>query len=337
MTHIQPSTVSSSSVLDLLDYCVAAKIEHNKSPLLVREQLLDPELRIDETQLITLWNEITEKTVKPDVGLLIGQQINPSAKGLLASWVSQCETLREAIVIFQQHISLMNPSEQWQMIIKGEVTQLTFILDVEKNYPIAAIERSMSALISWGRALSGIHIQPNQVMFKYSEPNYLEGYEKIFGENIHFNHSENAMIFDSSLFDLPIKSANSFLKKMIKVKAEENLNVINTKLLLNQQLAVLIEKNLASQKVTVEYFSTLLNMSRQTLYRKLKLEGSDFKSILNNVRKEQVVKLLSSDKVNMLYVSLQLGFKESSSFYKAFHRWFGMTPTEYLDLRKKNN
>lgn len=337
MTHKKPTTVSSSSVLDLLDFCDAWDIKYSESSLIIRKHLLDPELRIDETLVISLWNEIIENTDKPHVGLLIGQQINPAAKGLLASWISQCETLREALIIFQKHISLMNPTEQWQMNIEGEITQLTFTLDAEKHYPIAAIERSMSALLSWGRALSGEELQPKRVTFECPEPECLEQYEKVFGENIHFNHSENAISFDSTLFELPIKSANPFLKKMIQVKAQENLNVLNTRLLLSQQLAVLIEKNLASQKVTVEYFSTLLNMSRQTLYRKLKLEGSDYKTILNNVRKEQVIELLSSDKVNMLYVSLQLGFKETSSFYKAFHRWFDMTPTEYLDLRNKSN
>lgn len=334
LTHFQQPTVSSSSVLDLLDFCDTANIAHNESPLLVREDLLNPESRVQETQLIALWHEIVKQTDIPAVGLMIGQQINPSAKGLLASWVSQCETLGEALSVFQQHISLMNPSEQWHMSRHAQHTQLVFTLEQGKGYPVAAIERSMSALLSWGRELTRENIKPLTVSFSHHSPEYRSQYEKVFGENISFDQTEYSFLFENQVLELPIRSANMLLKKMIEVKAQENLEAVNNGVLLSKQLSGLIEENLTSQKITVEHFSTLLNMSRQTLYRRLKQEDTDFKTLLNDVRKDKVAELLTSEKVNMLHVSLQLGFKETSSFYKAFQRWYGMTPTEYLNRQK---
>jgi hypothetical protein len=104
----------------------------------------------------------------------------------------------------------MNPTEQWQMNIEGEITQLTFTLDAEKHYPIAAIERSMSALLSWGRALSGEELQPKRVTFECPEPECLEQYEKVFGENIHFNHSENAISLTALSSNFPLKVLTHF-------------------------------------------------------------------------------------------------------------------------------
>jgi len=335
LTHTQPTTVSSSSVLDLLDYCDTYGIEHNESPKLIRKHLLNPEERIDEVQVVSLWNAIAKHTDIPHVGLLIGQQINPSAKGLLASWISQCETLKEAITIFLQHIALMNPSEQWHMKTTNDITQLTFTLAVNKNYPIAAIERSMSALLSWGRELTGENIQPKYVTFKHSAPAHVEQYKRIFGEEIKFNEIENNLFFESRLFDLPIKSANSLLKKMIQIKAQESLGVLNENLTVSLKVASLIKANLASQTATIEHLSTLLSMSRQTLYRKLKHENTDFKTLLNDIRKARVLELLADEKTNILHISLQLGFKETSSFHKAFHRWYGMTPSAYI-IKYKN-
>lgn len=334
MTHTQPTTVSSSSALDLLDFCDGCGIEHNESPKLIRKNLLNPEVRIDEVQVVSLWNAIAQHTDIPHVGLLIGQQINPSAKGLLASWVSQCETLKEAITIFLQHIALMNPSEQWRIEEKDDITQLTFTLAENKHYPIAAIERSMSALLSWGRELTGENIQPKYVTFKHSATSYVEQYQQVFCENIKFNETENSLFFETLLFDLPIKSANSLLKKMIEIKAQENLGVLNENISVSLKVTNLIKANLSSQTATVEHLSTLLSMSRQTLYRKLKHENTDFKTLLNDIRKARVFELLASDKTNILHISLQLGFKETSSFHKAFHRWYGMTPSEYINKYK---
>ena len=330
LTHKQPTTVSSSSVLDLLDSCDALGIEHNESPKLVREHLLNPEARIEEAQVIALWNEIANNSELPHIGLLIGQRINPSAKGLLASWVSQCETLGEAFKIFQQNIRLMSPSEQWHMQAMNGFTQLTLIFADNKVYPIAAIERSMSALLTWGRALTGENLQSKKVTFDFATPSYVDQYQRIFGEEVQFNQGENRLLLDTSLLDLPIKSANPLLKKMIQEKAKEVFDELNKNTSLSQKVKSFMQNNLSNQKSNMDSVSQVLCMSRQTLYRKLKEEGTDFKTLLNEVRKTQAIDLLTSDKANILHISLQLGFKESSSFYKAFHRWYGMTPSEYL-------
>lgn len=330
LTHIQPTTVSSSSVLDLLDFCQAFTIVHRETPRLIREQLLDPEVRVEEAQVISLWHEITRHSNIPHVGLLIGQRINPMAKGLLASWISQCSTLREALIIFRQHISLMNPSEQWQLTTEGAMTKLTFSLAVDKAYPIAAIERSMSALVSWGRALTGERLLPECANFQFSAPDYLQEYKHVFGNNIHFNQSENSVLFKTQILDFPVTSANPLLKQLIEKKVQENLAVMNHGLSLNQKVSNLIARHLSSQQATAEHLSALLNMSRQTLYRKLKQENTDFKTLLNEVRKTQALVLLSSNDTNDFNISMELGFKDTSSFYKAFQRWYGMTPSSYL-------
>jgi len=316
--------------LDLLDSCDALGIEHHESPTLVREHLLDPEARIEETQVISLWNEIASNSDLPHVGLLIGQRINPAAKGLLASWVSQCETLGEAFKIFQQNIPLMSPSEQWHMQTIDGFTQLTLIFADNKSYPIAAIERSMSALLTWGRALTGENLQPEKVTFDFAIPSYVDQYQRIFGEEVQFHQGGNSLLLDTRLLDLPIKSANPLLKKMIQEKAKEAIDELNQDSSFSQQVKSLIQNNLSNQKSNIDSVSQELCMSRQTLYRKLKEEGTDFKTLLNEVRKTQAIELLVSDKANILHISLQLGFKESSSFYKAFHRWYSMTPNEYL-------
>jgi len=35
-------------------------------------------------------------------------------------------------------------------------------------------------------------------------------------------------------------------------------------------------------------------------------------------------------------ISISLGYKDSSSFYKAFKRWYGATPKTYLDTNKSS-
>lgn len=330
MKAIHLNTVSSSAALDLLDSCEAFGIHHNESPKLQREALLNPEVRIDESQIINLWNEIAQNSSIPHIGLLIGQRINPLAKGLLASWVSQSETLGEALIIFQQHISLMSPSEHWSIETQQGCTRLVFTLAENKNYPISAIERSMSALLSWGEVLTGQVLQPSEVTFNFPLPNYITQYQLVFGSDLRFNSEENSLSFPAHFLDLPVKSANPLLKKMIQVKAKEAFDALSENSTLSEKIKEIILNSLAEQKSNIDYVSEILCISRQTLYRHLKQEDTNFKTLLNDVRKEQALKLLQAEKSNMTHISLSLGFNETSSFYKAFHRWYGITPGEYL-------
>lgn len=335
MTNSPAATVSSSSVLDLLDSCDALGVVHNESPKLIRDTLLNPEDRIDEGLVIALWKEIALNTRIPHIGLCLGQRINPSAKGLLASWVSQCETLAEAFNVFHQHILLMNPSEHWTLHTTRKFTELSFTLAEETDYPNAAIERSMSALVTWGKALTGQNIKPHCSRFSYKAPEYIDQYQTIFGANLEFSADRNSLIFDTHLLDLPIKSANPYLKQMIQLKASDALGSIRQETVLGNKVKQLIQDSLSSQQAGIDHLSQALGMSRQTLYRHLKSEGTDFKTLLNEVRKTRALELLNVNQTNMLHISLSLGFKETSSFNKAFHRWYGMSPSEYLSAKHK--
>nr|NLU60410.1 AraC family transcriptional regulator [Pseudomonas sp. BIGb0427] len=86
------------------------------------------EQRVDETQLLALWQFAANNTQLPHIGLLIGQTFNPATHGVLASWLRQCSRVSEVLEVFQRHIALMNPSESWQYSETADalVLEITF-------------------------------------------------------------------------------------------------------------------------------------------------------------------------------------------------------------------
>jgi len=330
-----PETVSASSFLDLSDTCKALGIVCSSLNDVDRDELLNPENRVNETTLLTLWNDMDRHSKIPHYGLLVGQQINPSAKGLLASWVSQCGTLKEAFDVFQKNTSLMNPSEKWEMKQKKGTVTLTFTLQKSKGYPLAAIERSMSALLTWAHGLTGQKLPLIAAKFQFNRPKYVSNYVSVFGDKLMFESENNELVFVADLLNLPIKSANDFLKKVMQTKADIALKKLGDNVSLSEKVKDLILINLPHQKATIEVLSNGLFMSRQSIYRKLKEEGTDFKTLLNEVRKTLAVNLLNADNPSMTSISIELGFKEPGSFYKAFRRWYGMSPRDYLSELEK--
>ncbi len=329
-------TVSSAAVRDVYLVCQELNLltDQIKKDFGLNETLFnDPEKRLPESVLIKLWTLLEQHDSESGLGLSIGQTIAPESKGILASWISQANTLEEALDIFTANIALMNPSEAWQ--IEKTDSQVTLSLDWQglESYPASAIERSMSAMTVWARALSAHSFPLSSASFTFAEPSYKNLFAPIFGDHIVFAARFNSLIFDNKLLKLTVINSNQLLKNLIEQKAQAALAQLSKEALLHEKVTLLIQNSLShNQSINVEQACKVLAKSRQTLYRQLKAEGTDFKTLYDEARKQKALALLNERRSNISAISLQLGFKDNSSFYKAFRRWTGMIPKDYQQM-----
>ena len=71
-----------------------------------------------------------------------------------------------------------------------------------------------------------------------------------------------------------------------------------------------------------------LGMSERTLARKLSDEGLKFTEILQQLRRDLVVRYLHDRKLHVSKIAWLLGFQDVSAFTHAFKRWTGRAPGE---------
>jgi len=91
----------------------------------------------------------------------------------------------------------------------------------------------------------------------------------------------------------------------------------------------LIHQRLESGRARVTVIAAELNMSRQTLYKRLKLENQTFAALLDQVRRESAMVYLGNPEHSLTDVAQRLGFSELSAFSRAFKRWVGQSPAHY--------
>ena len=72
-----------------------------------------------------------------------------------------------------------------------------------------------------------------------------------------------------------------------------------------------------------------LDMSEQTLRRKLSAEGISYQQIKDNLRQDMANMLLRNGAINIATISKQLNFSEPRAFTRAYKQWSGITPKEY--------
>lgn len=72
-------------------------------------------------------------------------------------------------------------------------------------------------------------------------------------------------------------------------------------------------------------------MSKRTFCRHLEAEQTSYKLLLAEVREELAKNYLLTTAMTTDEIAQLLGFKETSSFCKAFKQWTGITTTYYRD------
>ncbi len=81
---------------------------------------------------------------------------------------------------------------------------------------------------------------------------------------------------------------------------------------------------------TMESIADTLNVTSRTLQRRLSAEDTNFRELLNTVKIERAIYYMMKKNQPPKQVAYLVGFKDASSFTKAFKRYTGKTPSDYL-------
>jgi len=121
------------------------------------------------------------------------------------------------------------------------------------------------------------------------------------------------------------------IKSMAYSKADE---------LFLEKLNEVICDNLEDTELDVEKLAKLVNMSRPTLYRKIKsISDLSPNELINITRLKKAAELLAEGAHKIYEVADLAGFGSQTNFGRNFQKQFGMTPSDYVLLKqaeKKN-
>lgn len=319
------SCVSAIAVIDLAHELLSCKAIHARFLTQLGRPFLShykawqagtsiQEARLPEQLIVTLWNEASRTTSDQPLGLLIGRKVNLHSKGILANWLSQSDTLEEAFDIFQDNIHLLNPSEQWLKSYYDDHINLTLRFR-SPAYPLAAIERSMAAIVAWGSRIAGTKISPLYVSFRHDAPRKLSQYKAIFGPELRFSEERDSLGFSLQTFALPTLSANSYLKGLLEARAASISTLLGTsEKHFTREVQTLLTENMPLYCQIGEACKTL-NVSRSTLFRRLKSEHTSFSRLVVDARLVTAAHLEKNGAVPTA-IAEALGFRDSGSYYR---------------------
>lgn len=104
-----------------------------------------------------------------------------------------------------------------------------------------------------------------------------------------------------------------------------------------EKITLLIEENLSSEKIDINYLSDKMCMSGSTLYRKMKaLTGLSTNEYIRKVKMKNAERLLLEGKFNISEIAYKVGMNSTGYFRQCFKEEFGLSPSDYLKQIKQS-
>jgi AraC-like DNA-binding protein len=87
---------------------------------------------------------------------------------------------------------------------------------------------------------------------------------------------------------------------------------------------------------SLEEIANQLHLSPRTVHRRLEEEGSSFRAIKDALRRDMALARLTKTRDSIAQVASDLGYADTSAFYRAFVEWTGMAPLHYRQRYQRN-
>lgn len=93
---------------------------------------------------------------------------------------------------------------------------------------------------------------------------------------------------------------------------------------------IMYQHILSQKDISLSWVAAKLYISPRTLQRKLAKENINYSDILDKIRCDISIDKLVEEKIRIDSLAELLGYTDSAAFSKAFKRWTGSPPLQYI-------
>jgi AraC-like DNA-binding protein len=175
-----------------------------------------------------------------------------------------------------------------------------------------------------------------EVELTFADPGYRGEYERILQAPVAFERGRNAMRIDESWTGRRIALQPRYVFGILTRHAEEMLEKLERAGTMRGRVESALLPMLHKEEAGMEAIAARLGCSRDTLYRRLRDEGTTFEAVLDGVRHRLALDYLGAGKVSINEAAYLVGFSDPAAFSRAFKRWTGRSPRQWRAEREES-
>jgi len=239
-------------------------------------------------------------------------------------------TLRDALLGGARFYHMVTDAYRVSLVEDSKDARLTFTMSSpqQQRYDLFAV----ITLLAWHRMSSWLiaeNVTLHDVYFDYSAPAYVDEFSYLLPGQHVFNAEVLGFSFSKHFLDREICQNRGSLKSFISNCPLELFVQPRQDFSVSAALKKMLKQELYEGFPRIEDAADRLHMTRRTLMRKLKDEGTAYQDIKNLVRRDRAVFLLKNRVIPVSEVAEAVGFSDPAVFARAFKNWTGVSPKDY--------
>jgi len=183
-------------------------------------------------------------------------------------------------------------------------------------------------LLGW---FAGRSLTLSRVDFGFERPAHGAEWRALFGAPIRFGATDSALVMPPHVLQLPNVQSERTLPDFLRETPYRLVVPMFTAPTLQDRLRARLLRLGGDAPPDAEAMASQLGMSASTLRRRLAAEGTSWQTLKEEGRRRAAQRYVLDTDLPVNEIARLLGFEESSTFYRAFRRWTGTTPSRYRE------
>jgi AraC-like DNA-binding protein len=288
----------------------------------------DPANHIGIVTVGRLVRECINATGCEHFGLLVGQQGGPQSFGLIGLAVRYSPDVATALRRLGAYQHLYHGGQTIALEVHDDVALLRYAVTSPGVDALDQIDDGALAIFfNVFRSLCGPGWLPLEVRFAHRRPENLRPFVRFFQTTLAFDSEQSALVFSANWLRKSLPPVDPDLDRLLQQQIRRLEGIHGASF--PDQVRGALRTGLLSGHSSAEQVAALFSMHRRTLTRRLATSGLSFAALVDEGRFEISRRMLEQTTLDVKRIAAALDYAEASAFSRAFHRWSGMTPTEW--------
>ena len=297
------------------------------------DDLLQLKLSLSLTEQLRVVRNAMALAERPTFALEVATRLSLAAHGSLGTLLSASKDLNQAWHALARYYMLRLPLVELSVHYHDTTFELFLRPTKDCDDVMIFIMESLMVTIQRGVELVlGRKLTEGCFEFGYPAPDYAKQYAQFFNSPCVFSASGFRVILPLAL----MSQQNPFHDEQMYQQALAQCEQLLTQLRVSenaiswQERVRKVLRDHGGRLWTGSEIADYFQISGRTLIRYLKAEHTSYQTILDQELARQAVEYLQMPLHTVESTAFALGYRDATAFRRAFHRWFGMSPSSYL-------
>ncbi len=296
------------------------------------EQILAGDTFLSYRKVAEILDDCARRFSIPDLGLRLAERQEPTILDELSLAMIHSRSLAEAIQSVSRYLSIYSPSIALYEVDDPEgdphVTAFRYAVSPGAgaaftqsiDYGVGIVHRFLIHVNGGSPyGLRGVHLPHPPLASSWA-------YGEFFGAAVMFEMPHTVLRADTAGLSATVPGGNPMIRKLAIEHLEARFGDLRPPM--SRLASAAIVDQLGAIDVDLAAVAVALDLHPRALQRLLAAEGTTLTRLLDEVRRERAVHLITETELPFAQVAIRLGMREQSSLTRAVRRWFQTTPSK---------